>query len=55
MIISVIYISRYYGIVVVPDPDFDFGMGDFTSTYPNVQQYDNQLRKQTILHNVCLA
>ena len=54
MIISVIYISRYYGIVVVSDPDFDFGMGDFTSTYPNVQQYDNQGSKQ-LLQNVCLA
>ena len=41
---SVIDIFRYYGVVVVPDPDsdFDFGMDDFTSTYPNVQPYNNR-------------
>ena len=38
------YIYRYYGVIVVPDPDMDFNpeVDNFNSVYPNVQPYESR-------------
>ena len=39
-----VYSCRFYGVVVVPDPDSNFmlGLNDFDTTYPDLQPYDDR-------------